>query len=685
MAELPGVGRVTVRRFRDLGVTTVGDLLLHVPYRHEPPARVVSVAALRAGEEATIRVRVQSCAVKTTRKRGLKVLEALVADETAMVRAVWYNQEYLVAAFAERPEILARGTLIQRGGATSFVVKTHEIVGAGSEGLHTVGLVPMYPASGDLSVKTIRTVLGKAAPYARHFVDPLPSALRAARGCLSKADALLAYHFPAALPDARAARERLAFEELLLLQLALLLRRREAQAERSAEPLPSPGALTAAYIDSLPFTPTAAQRRVMSEIDGDLARPVPMRRLLQGDVGSGKTMVAAYALVRAVEAGGQGAVMVPTEVLADQHAARLRAQLAPLGIETRLLKGNQPAADRRDTRDGLASGRVGVVVGTHALIQQGVTFRELRVAVVDEQHRFGVRQRDALVEPPPGRPWPHTLHMTATPIPRTLSLTLYGDLDVSVIDELPPGRTPVQTRLVFPEYRRAMWALVRKELAAGRQAYVVCPLVEESETLQAAAATAVFEELRAGELAGFRVELLHGQLPPAEKQAAMDAFQRGEAAVLVCTTVIEVGVDVPNASIMVIEGARRFGLSQLHQLRGRVGRGAAASRCLLLCDHDDPDALSRLALFARTGDGFKLAEADLRARGEGQLFGERQSGLGDLRVARLLQDRRLLYAARREAVRLLEGDPDLSGPVCLLLAEAVEERFAEVAHWLDKA
>ncbi len=685
VAAISGVGAVTVRRLADLGILTVGDLLLHVPFRHEPPARITTIAGLRGGEEATIRARVRSHAVRSTRRRGLKVLEALVVDETGSTRAVWYNQEYLAARFAQQPEVLIRGTLKRSGGATSFIVRAHEVVTDGTEGVHTMGLVPVYPATGDLSVKAIRSALAKAGPEARHFVDCLPARLLATRGYLRKPDALLAYHFPTGERGARKARDSLAFEELLLLQVALLLRRRRADRGRKALPLAAPGSLAAAYLEGLPFATTGAQRRVIAEIDADLDRDVPMRRLLQGDVGSGKTAVAAYALVRAVEGGGQAALMVPTEVLADQHADRISALLAPLGIDVSLVKGGQPAAERQSALRALAGGQVGVVVGTHALIQEGVVFRDLRVVVVDEQHRFGVRQRDALVAPSAGRPWPHTLHMTATPIPRTLSLTLYGDLDVSVIDELPPGRTPVRTQLVYSDQREALWTLVRRELDSGRQVYVVCPLVEESEALQAASATAVFEKLKAGELAGYQLALLHGQLPPNDKRAAMQAFHSGTVAVLVCTTVIEVGIDVPNASVMVIEGARRFGLSQLHQLRGRVGRGAAASRCLLLVEGDDPDTLARLALFARTTDGFRLAEADLRARGEGQLFGVRQSGLGDLRVARLLQDKRLLLAARSAASHLLQLDPELRDPLHNLLDQAVEERFGEVVHWLDKA
>ena len=685
LSDLAGVGKVTARRLNDLGLHTVGDLLLHVPFRHEPPARMVPVGALRADEDSTVRARVVSSGVRSTRRRGLNVLEALLDDGTGQVVALWYNQGYLQNALARRPEVLVRGTLTRRGGLSRLVVRSHEIIGeADEEGVHTLGLVPVYPSTGDLSVRTLRTVLRAAQGEAVHFLDPVPAWLLAAKRLPGKPEALLAFHFPRTLREASRARTRLAFEELLLLQIAVLSRRRGEDEGRHAARLGTPGVITGPFLASLPFRPTTAQRRVMGEIDADLDRDVPMRRLLQGDVGSGKTLVATYCLLRAVEAGYQAALMAPTEVLAEQHATRLAAELAPLGVEVGLLRGSLSAAARRPLMDALADGRLRLVVGTQALIQEGVRFKRLASVVVDEQHRFGVRQRDVLAAATDGV-WPHVLYMTATPIPRTLSLTLYGDLDLSVIDELPPGRTPVRTRLVFPEQRERAWAFVRDHLDQGRQAYVVCPLVEESEAVEEASAKALYEELTHGELHGYPVRLLHGQLSSAVKSEVMSAFACGEAAALVATTVIEVGVDVANATVMVIMGSRRFGLSQLHQLRGRVGRGDAASHCLLIVDREEGDALERLSLFARTSDGFALAEADLRLRGEGQLFGERQSGLGDLRVARLLQDGALLEEARGTALALLEEDPLLQEPAHRLLAEAAEERFGGRSHWLDRA
>ncbi|MBN1321855.1 MAG: ATP-dependent DNA helicase RecG [Thermoleophilia bacterium] len=686
VSALKGVGKTTERRLSGLGIETVRGLLMHLPFRHEPPTRMSGAGSLHVGEEVTLRVRVMSCAVRETLRRRVKVLEALVSDDTGSVLATWYNQAYLETAFRERPEVLLKGVLIRQRGASTFLVKRHEILSETGESRHVLGLIPVYPSTADLSVRTIRTLLHEAAPRAHNLVDPLPAALRARRRYPAKAEAVLCCHFPTGLKEAKQARERLAFEELLLLQMAVLEQKRAQGEERRARALGTPTELALHYLAGLPYAPTAAQTRVIAEIEADLARTVPMRRLLHGDVGSGKTMVAAYCLLRAVEQGAQGALMAPTEVLADQHFIGLQEQMGRQGIRLRLLKGSQPTGERRAVRKALESGEVDVVVGTHALIQEGVRFHDLRVAVVDEQHRFGVRQRDAIVGAEVAqRLWPHTLHMSATPIPRTLSLTLYGDLDISVLDEMPTGRRPVRTRLVPQESQARMWEAVRGELGRGRQAYVVCPLIEESESLQTASARKTFEDLTAGELAGFRLRLLHGQLPPAEKGGAMAAYAAGEADVLVSTSVIEVGVDVPNATVMVIMGARRFGLSQLHQLRGRVGRGSEESYCYLLAEGEDEAVRERLELFSCTSDGFALAEADLASRGEGQLFGERQSGLGDLEVASLIRDRGLLEEARAEAETLLakalRSRPSASARYAL---EAARARFGDKMTWMDR-
>lgn len=686
IGTIRGVGKATQKKFSALGLATVGDLLLHLPFRHEASSQLTEIAALVPGEECVVKARVLSCAVRETARRRLKVVEALVSDDSGSVLAVWYNQAYLEGVFRDHPELLLKGMLVRRRGFTSFVVRRHEILGETGESRHVLGLIPVYPSTGELSVRTIRSTVHEAASQARHLVDPLPATLLASRRYPSKAEAVLACHFPRELKEAKLARERLAFEELLLLELALLEQGRARRELRCARPLASPGALTRRFLSELPYQVTAAQARVIAEIDEDLSRPVPMCRLLHGDVGSGKTTVAAYCLLRAVEQDAQGALMAPTEVLADQHYLRLSEQLRNQDVRLGLLKGSQPARLRKEVRKALGAGDIDLIVGTHALIQEGVRFKDLRVAVVDEQHRFGVRQREAiLTNQDDAGCWPHTLHMSATPIPRTLSLTLYGDLDVSVLDELPEGRRPVKTYLVFADSESRMWEFVRRKVREGRQAYVVCPLIEESEALQTASARRTFETLSEGELRGFRVGLLHGQLSPAEKAQAMAAFASGETDVLVSTSVIEVGVDVANATVMVIMGARHFGLSQLHQLRGRVGRGSEESHCFLMVEGEDKAVLERLALFARTNDGFALAEADLLFRGEGQLFGERQSGLGDLEIASLARDRRLLEEARAEAEELVAvAGKARASAVLAWLKEAAEARFGTKIQWMER-
>ena len=476
-----------------------------------------------------------------------------------------------------------------------------------------------------------------------------------------RADALVAAHRPRDLREAETARERLALEELLALQLGFQERRRALEAQESAPALPPEGVLVEGYRNVLPFVLTPEQEAAIREIGGDLAEQKPMQRLLQGDVGSGKTVVALYALLRAVEAGHQAALMAPTETLAEQHFLTIEGICNDLGVRCELLTSSVPAAQRRAVRDRLASGETDLAVGTHALIQEEVEFRSLAVAVVDEQHRFGVEQRRAL-----GRTTPHVLHMTATPIPRTLAQTVFGDLDVTEIARPPANRKPVITRWVGHERSSTAYTRLRKHLEVGRQAYVVCPLVSESETVEARAAEQEAERLRTAELQGLRVGVLHGKLRTPERREVMDAFKRGEIDVLVATTVIEVGVDVPNATIMIVQEADRFGLAQLHQLRGRVGRGAEQSYCLLVSRPKEEltdDAVRRLEALVETSDGFRLAEVDLELRGEGQLLGVRQSGYSDLKFARLARDRRLIAKARSWAEELVDADDSIVEPL----------------------
>jgi ATP-dependent DNA helicase RecG len=686
---------------RALGIETVGELLEHLP-RERRAAR--AVAELGPGEQATIEVEVRAIARRPVRRRGMRPLvEATVFDATGTLRATFFNQPWLLERYPPGTRLLLHGKA-GRGGA--FNVAYHapggELGSAGGQ-----AGVAHYPAAEGVSSTQIVTLVRAHRAALADVAEPLPAALRVAARLPPRAAALAALHFPRDERAAEEGRRRMAFEELLLMQLAVLRRRAlrgsgmapalgdRSEGRRDASDAGQDG-VVARWLAGLPFELTAEQGAAMAAIDADLARARPMQRLLMGEVGSGKTVIALYALLRAVEHGMQGALMAPTETLAEQHFATLQALVPDVLLPSALLTGSTAASRRADILGKLASGELPLIVGTHALIEADIEFDCLAVAVVDEQHRFGVRQRAALdrkgpaaragdlasqdgdTEILPGaRLAPHVLHMTATPIPRTLALTAYGDLDVTRLRELPRGRQPIATHIAASEAERARaYERIREELRAGRQAYVVCPLVEESEQLQARAASAEFERLRAGELRDFDVELLHGQLRPREKQRVMARFVKGEAQVLIATTVIEVGVDVSNATVMLIEDAERYGISQLHQLRGRIGRGEHPSVCLLL----GPRESLRLRALAEHHDGFRLAEIDLQLRGEGELAGVRQHGQAEPRVAILPQDTELLEQARAWAQRLLAADAALAAPEHILLRAALERAFGVEAH-----
>jgi ATP-dependent DNA helicase RecG len=647
---LPGVGPAIQKRLAKLGLGTVGDLLAHRPFRYERPVDEVRIADLHGDEEVAIAGEVLS--VRNRRRGRLQMLTARISDGSAAVSATWFNQPWLERQLQPGTHVRLRG----RQGRYGFDVKSHDLGDASA----TADFAPVYPASEEITPKKLRELVEAALPPS--VADPLPAALRERERLPQRGDALWALHRPRSLEEAETGRRRLAFDELLVLQIGIARRRREREDE-VAPALGLPGELVVRYRGVLPFRLTEHQERAIRDLDADLERAVPMQRLLQGDVGSGKTVVALYALLRAVENGRQGALMAPTETLAEQHFLTLEAICRELGVSCGLLTNSVP---KRERERAVAAD---VVVGTHALIQQGVDLSNVAVAVVDEQHRFGVEQRRALA----GNRSPHVLHMTATPIPRTLALTVYGDLAVSEIAAPPANRKPIVTAWVTAEKSSEAYSRLRRHLDAGRQAYVVCPLIEESETSQARAAEAEADRLRRAELRGYRVGLLHGRLRPAERRELMARFKAAELDVLVATTVIEVGVDVPNATIMIVQEADRFGLAQLHQLRGRVGRGAEQSYCLLISRQRDElteTASARLEALVRTTDGFELAEVDLELRGGGQLLGTRQSGLSDLRFARLREDRPLLERARAVADALA----DTGGP----LADEVAARFAEV-------
>ena len=641
-----------------LGLHTVADLLEHLP-RDRREGR--TIAQLMPGEQATVVVEVRSISSRPVRRRGMKPLvEATVADASGTMRVTFFNQPWLAKNYAPPARLVLHGKFEPRGFKVSGHAPTQE--GVGTEDAE----VAHYPATDGLSSTQILAMVREHRAVAAEMLEPLPARMRARLRLPDRAAAIDAAHFG----DHEQGRRRLAFDELLILQLALLLRRARRREAARATALDGERELTERWIaTALPFSPTDDQRSAMAEVDADLAQPRPMQRLLMGEVGSGKTVVALYAMLRAVEQGAQAVLMAPTETLAEQHFATLQTllpddQLVSVG----LLTGSTPAARRTDILGKLANGELKLLVGTHAVIEDPVLFDRLAVAVVDEQHRFGVRQRRALDAKAPKGLAPHVLHMTATPIPRTQALVNYGDLDVTVLRELPAGRRPIVTHVANTAAERARaYERIREELAAGRQAFVVCPLVEESEALQARAATAEYERLARTEFAEHRVVLLHGRMSPREKQEAMRAFADGGADVLVATTVIEVGIDVPNATVMLVEDAERYGISQLHQLRGRVGRGGFDSVCLLF----GPKESARLRALAEHSDGFRLAEIDLELRGEGELIGVRQSGMAALRFATLPDDEELLERARHEAAAIIDADPALVEPEHALLGPAI--------------
>jgi ATP-dependent DNA helicase RecG len=630
---LPGVGPALQKKLAKLGLESVGDVLEHAPFRFVEPATIADLFG--DGDEVAIDAEVLT--VSKRRARKLTLVEARVRDRSGQIRATWFNQPWVADQLQPGTRVRLVGTL-RKGG---FAVRSHEVDPPPAP------RVPVYPAGEAIAPKLVRRLVTSALPFVRDVLDSLPAALREREGLPLRRDALATLHQPESEDEAETARRRLAFEELLLLQIAVA--RRAAEREQTLAPsLGEPGELIARYRASLPFALTPYQEQAVRELDDDLKRTVPMQRLLQGDVGSGKTVVALYALLRAVEHGRQGALMAPTETLAEQHFLTIQPLCFELGVTCGLLT----SASKKRERD--LAVQSDVVVGTHALIQEGVELRDLAVAVVDEQHRFGVEQRRALTH---GRA-PHVLHMTATPIPRTLALTVYGDLAVSEIAKPPASRKPVVTKWITEDKAHDAYVRLTRLLAEGRQAYVVCPLIEASETSLARAAEEEAQRLQRGELKDFRVACLHGRLKPDERRDVMARFKARELDVLVSTTVIEVGVDVPNATVMIVQEADRFGLAQLHQLRGRVGRGSEQSYCLLVSRAKaelTETAQARLEALERTTDGFELAEVDLDLRGGGQFFGTRQHGLSDLRFAHIRDDRQLLEQARAAAPELRDA------------------------------
>ena len=654
---LKGVGPGRAEDLRRLGIENVNDLLTHFPRSYYDRRQLATIGQLQPGVEQTFVARVLSVTQRGPFRRRAMVVAA-VGDDTGVIQVVWFNQPYLGRHLKAGRELIISGRLGFYRGQRQVVNPEFEFTSEDEEtGRSAPGIMPVYRLTNGVSQRYLRGVINRALElYADAVPETLPSSLIEA-GTPSRIAALRGIHYPADEQDFESALERLKLEELFYMQLALSLSRRERLARPVRYRLGSAFELERRFLEGLPFPLTNAQRRVLDEIHDDLARDRSMNRLLQGDVGSGKTLVAGAALLAAAEAGYQGVMMVPTEILAIQHFRTLVPHMKRLGVRMSLLIGSLKPADKKGVHEGLRDGSIQIVVGTHALIQTEVKFKHLAVAVIDEQHRFGVRQRAALLEGDP-----HMLVMTATPIPRTLALTAYADLDLSVIDEMPPGRAPIKTRVVPPEKREAMYAYVREKQAQGEQAYLLYPLIEDSEKQEMETVESAHEELSNGPLKGVPMAMLHGRMTMSEKDEVMAAFHAGVIRVLIATTVVEVGVHVPQATIMAIHQAERFGLSQLHQLRGRVGRGGREGFCFLLSgDGATPEATERLAVMVREADGFQIAEEDLRLRGPGEFLGTRQHGVPAFRLANPLRDRALVERASETVKGLLEQDPGLSG------------------------
>ncbi|HZY66360.1 MAG TPA: ATP-dependent DNA helicase RecG [Rubrobacteraceae bacterium] len=684
VTDLPGVGPRIEAALKELGVTSLADLISYYPSRHEDLSNVKRISDLRVGEKATVVGRVVKTKPVGRPVRGRSPgFSVQLYDGTGYMPATVWGRHWLMGQLAPEVMVVVSGE-VQRRYGIQLAAKNVEVIDepAGLEdNAHAGRFVPVYPVNKNIQARRMRTLIHRALDEAGHVLDPLPGALLVRHGLVGMNDAIREVHFPSGRAALKSAMRRLIFHELFLIQVGLAARKTRLEKDEAGRSHRGDGSLLNPFLKGLPFGLTGAQERVIEELLADMRVEKPMRRLVQGDVGSGKTVVAVAALLTAVESGGQGALMAPTEVLAEQHYLSVSSALADLPVNVVLLTGSQNAAERREALEKVQTGEAHIVIGTHALIQKGVEFDDLSLVVVDEQHRFGVGQRTVFKEK--GASTPDTLVMTATPIPRTLSLTLYGDLEVSVIDELPPGRKPVETRMVDLAQREDAYEAVRSELEGGRQAYVICPLVEESEALEdVRAAEELYEELGTEIFPERRVGLLHGRMKATEKREVMAAFRAGEIEVLVATVVVEVGVDVPNASAIIIEGAERFGLSQLHQLRGRVCRGLHPPKCYLIGEPKTDDGRSRLEALCEHQDGFKLSEVDLAIRGEGTLFGSRQSGMPDLKMAKLLRDIDVLVEARKEAFALVAKDPTLKEPAHRPLRREIKELLGADVEWL---
>ena len=680
---LKGVGPKRAQLLERLGIRTVGDALQFFPRKYVNRGNVVPIARVVAGRDQAVRARI----VDMRSPRWGDRLEALIADDTGEMRAIWFHARFLAKALHTGDEYLFYGRVGEYKRRLQMQHPKFERIPQATDAEPGRQILVEYPITEGLQqaslVRMTEEALRVGLPLAR---ETLPEAMRRRLHLADLAEALRMIHRPASMAEVREARRRLVFGEFFLMELAVALRRRSALASHNAPPIDVSDKVDRRIRARFPFTFTGAQDKAIAEVRADLARDRPMTRLLQGDVGCGKTAVALYAALATVAAGYQAAIMAPTEILATQHYQNVEKYLVGSRVKWALLVGGLAAEERRKVLRRIRRGESNIIVGTHALIQQDVAFARLGLVVVDEQHKFGVLQRaEAKWQTAEDVPnlQPHYLVMTATPIPRTLALTVFGDLDVSTIDQMPPGRTPVETWAVGPGEREKAYRFARKELAAGRQVFIVCPLVEESEKSDLKAATEEAQRLAKQVFPDYAVGLLHGRMKPQEKDAVMNRFRRGQTRVLVSTVVIEVGVDVPNATVMIVEHAERFGLAQLHQLRGRIGRGAAKSTCILLAEPATEEAERRIQVMTETTDGFRIAEEDLRLRGPGEFFGTRQHGMPDLLVGSIIDDTDLLRLARKEAFEWIKRDPALALPDSQPIKKALAKRFADAIRLIE--
>ena len=662
---LKGVGPKTAERFEKLGILTLSDLLCHYPRRYLDFSKPYSIAEAPADTECVVKAEVFAKPGGRILPGGRRMERITAGDDVSSLEITWFNNPYAAQKLELGQEYyfqgIVTGGMLRRQMVNPQVRTDAQVKSSPFEAV--------YPQTEGLTSSAIAKCVRQLLPHAELLPDPLPSEMLKKYRLLSKADAVRAIHCPATEEEVFAARRRLIYEELLVLQLGIGRMKNHGAASTGA---PMKKADASPFWESLPFSPTGAQRRAVEEILTDMSGETSMNRLLQGDVGSGKTLVAAAAIWACIRAGYQAALLAPTEILASQHAENLNRLLSPFGMRVALLTGGMKAAARRTTLAAIRDDEADLIVGTHAILSEGVEFARLGLAVVDEQHRFGVRQRGLLAEKAAN---PHLLVMSATPIPRTLGLLMYGDLDISILDELPPGRKPVKTRCITGKKRADLYGFLDREIDSGRQVYIVCPAIEDAGGSGLNAVKSYYEDIAKAYLPDRRVGLMHGKLKPKEKAEVMDDFKSGRLDALVSTTVIEVGVDVPNATVMVIENAERYGLSALHQLRGRVGRGAAESWCFLVSDNASESVQKRLKFLCSTSDGFAVAQYDLETRGPGDFFGSRQHGLPTLQIADLMNDTRTLHAAQSEAVALLAEDPLLERPEHALLARQVEQMF----------